>query len=77
LAVVSLDAHAGIQGEPAAVVPLLHRLTIFFFEQSAPHERPQDAAADLGLHRLGVVRVQFLRLDETCALLRVGRKDAV
>ena len=38
---------------------------------------PAGAAADLGLHRLGVVRIEFLHLDEPCALLRVGLKNAV
>ncbi len=31
----------------------------------------------MGLHRLGIVRVQSLRFDETCALLRVGLENAV
>jgi hypothetical protein len=41
------------------VLPLLH-LLIFFFEQASPHERPHDAAADLGLRRLGVVPIEPL-----------------
>jgi hypothetical protein len=59
------------------VVPLLHLLAICLFQQSPPHERPQDAAADLGLHRLGVVRIEFLLFDEVCALLQVGFENAV
>ncbi len=35
-----------------------------FFEQTAPDERPQDAAADLSLYRLGVLRIAFLRAQE-------------
>jgi len=74
---MGIDAHAGIQGKAAAVVPRLHLFAIFSFEQTAPHERPQDAAADLSLYRLGVVRIEFLHFDEVCALLRVGFENAV
>ena len=74
---MSLDAYAGVEGEPAAVLPLRHLLAIVFFEQAAPHERPQDATVDLGLHRLGVVRVQCLHLTEPYAELGVGLENAV
>lgn len=77
LPVVGLDAHAGVEGEPAAVVPRLHLLAIFLIEQPASHERPQDAAADLGLHRLGIIRVQFFHLDESDALFLIGLENAV
>jgi hypothetical protein len=31
--VVSLDTHAGIEGDPPAVIPLAHGLGVFPFEQ--------------------------------------------
>ena len=52
--VVRCDADAGVEREPAAVVPPLHVPAIVFVDEPAPNEGAQDAAADLSLHRLGI-----------------------
>jgi hypothetical protein len=53
--VIRFDAHACIQGESAAVLPWFHVPAILLLQYPAPHEGPQDAAAHLGLYRLGIL----------------------
>jgi hypothetical protein len=49
-AVVAFDAHRGVQGEAAVVLPGAHVLGIVRLEETASHEQTQDAAANGGLH---------------------------
>jgi hypothetical protein len=52
--VMRFDARGCIQGESAAVVPLFHVPALVLVQDPAPYESAQDAAADLGLYRLGI-----------------------
>ena len=74
---MALNARRGVRRESAAVVPRFHFLTVLRVDRPASHERPQEAAADLGLHRLGVVRVQVVYRDEPRAGLPIGLENAV
>ena len=62
--VVGLDAYAGIEGEPAAVIPVLHLLAISLVQQPSPLIGTQNAASHVHLHRLGVLRIQRWYLGE-------------
>jgi len=49
-AVGGLDAHRGVDGEAAAMLPLPHRLRVIVRQQAAAHEHAQQAPAHLCLH---------------------------
>jgi len=75
--VIRFDAHGCIQGEPAAVAPQLHLLAVVLVHDPALLEGPQDAAADLGLYRLGILRIHLVDSVETYPARRVGLEYAV
>jgi len=75
--VMRFDARGCIQGESAAVLPLFPVPAILLVQYPAPHEGPQDAAADLGLYRLGILRIQLLDREEAYLVLRIGLEHAV
>ena len=79
LSVVSCDAHARVQREPAAVVPGLHFPTGLGLRVDPPtaHECRKGATADLGLHHPHGIRIECLRSDEPGILLRVGLENTV
>jgi hypothetical protein len=70
-------AHAGIEGEAAAVIPLRHLLAIIFVQQVTPLIGAQNAASHVPLDRLGVVRIQRWCLGEAHAVLRIELEYAV
>ncbi len=74
---LSFDAPARIQREPASVIPRFHLLMGLGIDPSTAYEGPQDAPADLGLHRSQGVRIECLLRDEPHTLLRVGLEHAV
>ena len=52
-------------------------LAVLRVDQPAPHERPQEAAPDLGLYGFGVGRIQLVHPDETHTAVWVRRENAV
>ena len=75
--VVPLDAHAGVEGETSAMLPLAHGLGVFPFEQIAPAQRPQQTGADPDLdfrQRFGAEGARFVKLR---AAGRIGLEHAL
>jgi hypothetical protein len=71
------DAHRRVQGKPAAVVTLFHVPEIVLVQYPAVHEGPQDTAAHLALHRLGILRIHLVDSVEACPARRIGLEYAV